>query len=105
MNKPPLLTNQQKLKKIKDVLDMALKPEAHEGSIDFASFWSDILLQTINQWHLEQVEEIFKEIEGRFMSFLHWHRGEWCFTPKKYAEFIDWRQQLKSKYGGVISDG
>jgi len=22
-------------------------------------------------------------------DYLHWHRGEWCFTPKMFAKFID----------------
>ena len=22
-------------------------------------------------------------------DYCHWHRGEWCFTPKMFAKFID----------------
>ena len=35
-----------------------------------------------------------KEIEGALIEiqkYLHWHNGEWCFTPKKYMEYMSIR--------------
>ena len=45
---------------------------------------------------LERLEELLVEerkAEKQAMAksihnYLHWHRGEWCFSPKKFSEFM-----------------
>ncbi len=51
-----------------------------------------------------QIHELYKKytyLKGNeelleIHDYLHWHRGEWCFSPKKFAEFMVLFKKLES---------
>ena len=106
MNKPPLLTDEQ--------LNVILRKRHKQ--LDDLRIIAETQKNADYQWHLEQVAEIFRELEGVYEGFVEMvEHGDYkngntdefgtidegeVMAYRRLCELKEAWQQLKSKYGG-----
>ena len=75
------------------------------GKYNRTGYEESIVRRNTLEWGISEILALYPDIEqakkeereripNTIQPYLHWHRGEWCFSPKKYAEMT---QALKGE--------